>query len=164
MLLAIVLRLGERLSPRPNAIFGRLPILLCLLLSESAVSGGTAVLVLLLLKPPASADGIKEKRLDVLLLPSLLVFLRLNENEVRLDSVERLGSCASIGIGLMLTGGRDRGGFSFGVCVFSVLSLLPKMDPRLPNSSPSVLERLCPRLLDALLLGSFEYGPEVFEL
>jgi hypothetical protein len=45
-----------------------------------------------------------ENRLDALLLPSLLVFLRLNENEVRLESVDRRGS-GSLRIGFMLTGG-----------------------------------------------------------
>jgi hypothetical protein len=107
----------------------------------------------------------KEKRLELLfVLPSLLVFLREKVKDVLLESVERLGS-GSIGIGFMLTGGCDLDGFSFGgASAFSPLSLLPpKKDPRLPNSSPNVLDRLCPRLFDALRFGSLAYGSDVWE-
>ena len=120
---------------------------------------------MLVLLPPPPNDGMKEKRRELrFVLPSLLVFLRENENEVRRESVERLGS-ASIGIGFMLTGGCERDGFSLGgTSGFSVLSLLPpNREPRLPNSSPSVLDRLCPRLLDALLFGSLAYGSDALE-
>jgi hypothetical protein len=117
-----------------------------------------AVLVLLLLK-----EGMNEKRLDARLLPSLLVFLRLKEKEVRLESVERRGS-TSIGIGFMLTGGWDgRADFSLGVSGFSASFLPPNNDPRLPKSSPNVLDRLWPLLLEALLFGSFKYWSELLK-
>jgi hypothetical protein len=130
--------------------------------SESAVSGGAADVLLLL--PPK--EGMKEKRRELLfVLPSLLVFFRENEKDVLLESVERRGS-ASMGMGFILTGGCEREGFSLGAgaSLFSDLSLLPpKKDPRLPKSSPNVLERLCPRLLDALRLGSLAYWSEALE-
>lgn len=163
MVLAVVLRLGERLSPRPNAILGRLSRRLWPLVSESAVSGGLLPELLLPLpKLFERADGMKEKRLEDLLLFSVAVFLRLKEKEVLRESVDRRGS-GSVFVGMacfMLTGGCDRGGFSFGVSDFS---LPPKREPRLPKSSPSVLDRLWPRLLEALLFGSFTYGSEALE-
>lgn len=137
-----MLRLGERLSPLPKAILGRLSFLLCLLYSESAVSGGSTWLFLLLPKVFDNDVGMKENRLEVLLVPSeSFVFFRPKENEVRLESVDRRGSWASTGMGcFMLTGGCERGVFS--LLSESDLSLLPKMEPRLPNKSLRVVDLL----------------------
>jgi hypothetical protein len=68
MVLAVVLRLGERLSPRPKAILGRL-LLLARPVAESAESGGATCWLLLLPRNVSAMEaGINEKRREARLL------------------------------------------------------------------------------------------------